>query len=395
MPRQTLKQRPDGRYRCKYKGMEFYGATQSEALAARDAYKRKEMLGLSKTASSKTVTEYALEWLPAYRAQSNRASYNQYANMLDGFCTAVGGDCLMSQITKMDITNYYNSIAGKSHSYISKAKSLIRSMFADAVDDGVILTSPARAVKPPQGTSGTHRPLEPWERDLVHEMVDHRFGLCAMLMLYGGLRRGEMLAFVIDRDVDFEHGRICVRDAISFSNTIRGEKKDPKTEAGFRSFPLFNPLREALEGRHGPAFRAVNGETTLSAFDRAWESYLCKMEEHLNGCPKRWYGRTKEHKAMLARGEKLPEWKHVTIRTHDFRHSFCTMCCDAHVPIEVLMQWMGHSDEKMIRRIYDHVTDARKLEAEQKTAAEIDRFLCSRGQNGGQDVDTQPETVDI
>ena len=34
MPRQTLKQRPDGRYACKYKGKFFYGATQTEALAA-------------------------------------------------------------------------------------------------------------------------------------------------------------------------------------------------------------------------------------------------------------------------------------------------------------------------------------------------------------------------
>ena len=42
MPRQTLKQRPDGRFRCKYKGLEFYGSTQSEALAAREAKKAAE-----------------------------------------------------------------------------------------------------------------------------------------------------------------------------------------------------------------------------------------------------------------------------------------------------------------------------------------------------------------
>ena len=46
MPRQTLKQRPDGRYACKYKGKFFYGATQTEALAAREEYKRQEKSGL-------------------------------------------------------------------------------------------------------------------------------------------------------------------------------------------------------------------------------------------------------------------------------------------------------------------------------------------------------------
>lgn len=395
MPRQILKQRADGRYRCKYKGMEFYGNTQAEALAAREAYKRQETRGLTRRAESQTVMEYALKWLPAYRAQANRAAYNQYATMLDRFCNFVGRDTLMMQITKMDITNYYNELANMSHSYIAKSKSLIRAMFADAVDDGAILINPARSVKPPQGTSGTHRPLEPWERALVHEMVDHRFGVCAMLMLYGGLRRGEVLAFDIDRDVDFANGRISVREAVSFSGGIRGERKSPKTSAGTRSLPLFAPLRQVLEGKHGPAFAAENGENTLSAFTRAWESYITQMEQKLNGCQKRWYGRTKEHKELIARGETLPPWRSVTIRTHDFRHSFCTMCCDAHVQIEVLMQWMGHSDEKMIRRIYDHVTETRKLEAEQKTAAEIDRFLALGGQNRGQSKINSMRNVEI
>ena len=395
MPRQTLKQRPDGRYRCKYKGMEFYGSTQGEALAAREAYKRAEERGIKREAAGTTAISYVLRWLPAYRAGTNRAAYNQYAGILDGFCSFVGPDTLLQQITKTDIVEYYNSLSGKSHSYISKAKSLVRSMLADAVDDGIIPINPARAVKPPQGASGTHRALEPWERQLVHEMIDHRFGICAMLMLYGGLRRGEVLAFDIDRDVDFENKRIYVREAVSFSEGIRGTKKAPKTAAGVRSLPLFEPLRNALEGKHGGALKAKNGANTLSAFDRAWESYISQMESLLNGCPKRWYGKTKEHKALLASGEKLPPWRSVTIRTHDFRHSFCTMCCDAHVPIEVLMQWMGHSDDKMIRRIYDHVTDARKLEAEQKTAAEIDRFLCSRGQNGGQAKNESNKIIEI
>ena len=63
-------------------------------------------------------------------------------------------------------------------------------------------------------------------------------------------------------------------------------------------------------------------------------------------------------------------------------HSFCTMCCDAHVPIEVLMQWMGHSDDKMIRRIYDHVTDLRRIEAESRTASYIDQLICKGVKTG-------------
>ena len=383
MPRQTLKQRPDGRFRCKYNGLEFYGSTQSEALAAREAYKRQEESGLRREAAGVTVQQYVSRWLPAYKKDVNRKSYNQYASMLQSFCSFIGGDTPLQQITKTNSVEYHNTLSDYSHSPIAKTKNLLRSMFLDAVDDGLIRSSPAREAKPPRGSSGTHRALEQWERDLVYEMCDHRFGIAAMLMLYAGLRRGEVLAFDIDRDVDFDSGLIYVRESVSFSKSHRGSLKPPKTESGVRSLPLFTPLRVLLTGKHGLAFQAQNGQTTLSAFDRAWESYITDMETKLNGCHKRWYGKTKAHQQLLAEG-KLPPWRSVTIRTHDFRHSFCTMCRDSHVPMEVLVKWMGHKDDTMIRQIYDHVSERRDQEALQNLESEIGLYLCSRGQNGGQ-----------
>ena len=234
MPRQTLKQRPDGRFRCKYKGLEFYGSTQSEALAAREAYKRQEESGLRREAAGVTVQQYVSRWLPAYKKDVNRKSYNQYAFMLESFCSFVGGDTPLQQITKTNIVEYYNTLADYSHSHITKIKTLLRSMFLDAVDDGLIRSSPAREAKPPRGSSGTHRPLEQWERDLVYELRDHRFGIAAMLMLYAGLRVGEVLAFDIDRDVDFDSGLIYVREAVTFTESCRGSLKPPKTESGVR-----------------------------------------------------------------------------------------------------------------------------------------------------------------
>lgn len=376
MPRQTLKQRKDGRYKCVYKGIQFYGDTQSEALAARDAYKRQEA---QKKPQDVTVMAYVLRWLPAYKDGVNRKTYNQYAGMLESFCEYVGFNAKIQHITKTDVAEYYNTISGRSHSYIDKTKNLLRAMFADAQEDGLISFDPARKAKPPKGKTGTHRPLEPWERQLVHEMVGHRFGVAAMLMLYGGLRRGEVLAFDIDRDVDFDKGMIYVRHAVSYANGDRGTVKGPKTEAGVRSLPLFNPLRAVLQERHGMAFQSENGQPTQSSFIRAWNSYITKMEALLNGCPKRWYGKTKAQQELVTTGQ-LPPWREITIRTHDFRHSFCTMCRDAHVPAEVLAQWMGHKDDTMIRQIYDHVTDRRRLEAEINVEKEMSRLFGSEVQ---------------
>ena len=85
------------------------------------------------------------------------------------------------------------------------------------------------------------------------------------------------------------------------------------------------------------------------------------MEEAINGIPRRWYGKTKEHKALLAAGKPLPPWVRFTVTPYDLRHSFATMCRDMKPPIEIhtVIKWMGHTDATMILHIYDSVTDER------------------------------------
>lgn len=366
MPRKTYKRRADGRYRIMHDGIAFYssiGGPLSEVQAKIRQYEVDKANGLRVEMDGVTVAEYAARWLPIHRHETSTKAYNNYAAMLERFIRHCGERMRMRDVTKSDIKDFYNSLEKYSASHIKKHVQTISAMFRDAVEDGVIQRSPCYNVKAPEGTVGTHRPLEPWERDFIHQMADeHRFGVAAMLMLYGGLRRGEALAFNIDRDVDFDAGRIYVREAVSFAEGIRGTVKEPKTDAGIRSIPLFDPLRKVLEGKHGLAVSQTDGSRmTLSSFDRAWESYIYQIEKQMNGFPRRW-----------ANGR---EWKRFTVRTHDFRHSFCTMICDAGVDIKTAMKWMGHSDAKMIQKIYDHVMKERELAAEQKTALQVQKML--------------------
>ena len=85
------------------------------------------------------------------------------------------------------------------------------------------------------------------------------------------------------------------------------------------------------------------------------------METAINGVQRRWYGRTREHKALLAAEKDLPPWVSFTVTPYDLRHSFATMCRDAKPPIELhtVIAWMGHADAKMILHIYDSVTNER------------------------------------
>ena len=84
MPRATLSKRTDGRFRCRYKGKEFYGATQSEAFAKRDAYIDLLKQGLRDEAEGITVKEYSAKWLPTHRSDVSKNTYNTYAHRLLG-----------------------------------------------------------------------------------------------------------------------------------------------------------------------------------------------------------------------------------------------------------------------------------------------------------------------
>ena len=53
----------------------------------------------------------------------------------------------------------------------------------------------------------------------------------------------------------------------------------------------------------------------------------------------------------------------MKIRPHDLRHSYATTLRDAGVDVKLAIRWMGHTDEKMILRIYDHPGEARVRQA--------------------------------
>jgi integrase len=373
MPRQTLKQRADGRYICRCDGRYFLGKTQKEALAARDAYKLEKAQGLKSEARGVTLNAYAAKWLPIAKANVSKNTYNEYARMLNVFISHFDSVQLQS-ICSTDVAADFSHLQNKSKSYIHKYTQLVTALFRSAREDGLLVRSPVtKSVAVPEGSKGTHRALEEWERALIVASIGkHDFSAAAMLMLYAGLRRGEMLAFNIDRDVDFKRGTLQIREAIVFENN-RPVLTDPKTEAGVRTIPLFAPLRAALEGKHGLVLPTQDGSyMSKTGFRRKWNSYLLFLEEMQNsGRNRRWYGQTSKDQATIAAGGQLQPWKEVHIQTHDFRHTFATMLWEASVDLKTAMKWMGHADQTMILKVYAHLTDRKEEEAALKMAKQM------------------------
>lgn len=402
MPRekkQRLKRRADGRYACRYKNQWFYSADPDDALAQREEYKRLEKLQLT---GVPTVREFAEKWIDRAYPTDAQTTKNGLKIHLRKLTDAIG-ERLVTEVKPSEIKAVYSDrYLGLSASYISSAKQLYCALFDAIVADGYLRTNPARekAVKPHRGTTGGHRQITTQERTWIETLcTDHRAWPAVMTMLYAGVRPQEVKAIKIDRDVDFKAETICLHESAHIEDSNHYKlTKEGKTDLAMRTIPLFPPLKKALAGRKGYLITGAKGKpVTIQAWKSVWESYAVCMETAINGMPKRWYRRTKEHKKILAEAEDLrkegkkeeakakegeiPPWIEFTVVPYDLRHSFCCMCRDAEPPVEIktCARWMGHKDAKMILRIYDEASDDRS----QKEAERLKKTLF-RSQIGSQ-----------
>lgn len=362
MPRpkkQVLKQRADGRFCCRYHGMQFMGNSSDEALQARDEYKRLEAQGMSAQAMGPTVREYAMKWLPLHKSGVSDKCYNDYAKQLEALFPVMGAKRLQD-VTVDDAAAVWQHFKGYSASTVKRARMLYVALFDAAIENDLCRKNPFRAkfARPPKAPAGSHRALTDEEIMLVRE-TPHRMQLAAMIMLYAGLRRGEVLALTAE---DLRGDVISVSKSVRFVGN-RPIIVSPKTSAGLRSVPVLSVLRSFLrDAPFRPACTATGEIMTDTAFRRAWDSYLLH----------------------LSRAAGHP----VAIRPHDLRHTYCTMLRDAGVDMKQAMIWMGHADEKMILRVYDHAGDARA----RACLSQMERMLDGM-QNGMQANIKSPQSV--
>ena len=329
--KQHLKKRKDGRYKCSYAGMQFYGMTEEEALQKRDEFKKAEAEGRFRQGDP-TVQDYVSKWLPLHKADVSSKCYNDYAKQFEALCEVIGTKKLHA-VTVDDAAAVWKHYQGYSASTVKRSRMLFIALFDSAVENDLCRKNPFRGkyAQPPKAPAGSHRALTDEEISLILN-TPHRMQLAALVMLYSGLRRGEVIALSM-KDVNLSSGTITVNKAVRFDGN-RPVVTKPKTAAGNRTVPVLSVLRPFLQDHIGLLLSTEKGGImTDTAFKRCWDSYLLHLSK------------TAGHP--------------VTIRPHDLRHTYCTLLADSGVSIKQAMIWMGHADEKMILHVYDHITDKR------------------------------------
>ena len=165
-------------------------------------------------------------------AETRRGDRGVLANHLDPHFTGRR----VSSIGRIDVQGWVRRLEqdGVGAHAIRRAYNLLTTMLGAAVLEGVISRSPCRKIDLPATPPKAPAWFTPEQATAIVVELPHRHGVAAALMMWTGLRWGEMAGLRV-RDVDWARGRVSVVGA----RTQSGEWKEyPKSSKSRREVPV-------------------------------------------------------------------------------------------------------------------------------------------------------------
>lgn len=189
----------------------------------------------------------------------------------------------------------------------------------------------------------------------------YRLGYSIILLMYTGMRVGEMLALTWD-DIDFENKTITVnKNAVAA--TEDGERKmtiqdSTKTKKSTRIIPMTSKAMGAL--------RYIKNITGDNDYVISSKNNKLIHPENIN----RMF-----HSILVNVGIMKPKVERrlddVSYGVHALRHTFASLLFKNNCEIKVISEILGHADTKITENIYIHLSQEQK----KKAIENIDGFI--------------------
>lgn len=362
MPRQTTrKKRADGNYSRqittgrKADGKPIrktiYAKTLKELDAKAAEFERKLRRGELSSDEKITFGELAAVWARDYTPNASERTKSGYQSIITNHLIGISG-YMVKDLKKHDLQSILNALsaAGCSRSLMAKVKLVAVAVIELAIENDIAGRNVFTKATVPDAEPKTRQPLTDEQKAIVlRTWEDHRMGLPALLMLYCGLRRGELLALTW-RDVDLKNQLVHVSKSVHYVKNAAAVKP-PKSKAGNRVIPIPNALAAILRNCKRssllvcPAVES-GGLMSDTAYKKAWQSYM--------------------HYLNLAAGGKDKSRSNPKViaiepfTAHQLRHTYATVLYDAGVDMLTAQRLLGHADLQVTLRIYTHLSETRE-----------------------------------
>lgn len=260
------------------------------------------------------------------------------------------------------------SIDGYSARVIKAVKDIACGIVNLCVDNRVIEFNPFEKSEVPKTKAPEERRALTAEEMGWIEDTPHRAQTAAMIMMYAGLRRGELIPLLWS-DIDLKKGTINVSKSVEMLSGQPSLKSGGKTESANRIVYIPKRLISYLEQVKKTPFELVcpskKGKMMSdSAWRRMWDSYITDLNlkyGDFENCFEWQKNHTGKPKSKHSH-EKIP----IIIprfTAHWLRHTFITLMYLSGVDVLTAAEQAGHSDVKVTMKIYTHLNAQHKLRA--------------------------------
>lgn len=338
--------------------------------------------GIDTYAMAQADINYVFDRYIATKSELRSTTMTNYVYTYDRYVRKGFGRKKVAKVRYSDVLLFYNALyeKGLKVNTVDTVHSVLHPTFQMAVRDNIIRYNPsdgamAELKKKLKGdTEPRHALTLEQERaflDYLDEPENKRWKPLFTVMFGTGGRVGEVIGLRWE-DLSYDANTISINHNITYYPRSDSSYKCefrvhlPKTEAGIRTIPMLDRVKEAfLEEKE---YQEKTGCHCVIELDGMSGFIFCNRFGNLhnpagiNRAIKRIVDKYNAREEVKAARERREPVLIPRFSCHIMRHTFCTRLCENETNVKLIQQVMGHKDIQTTLDIYAEVSEAKKQE---------------------------------
>lgn len=343
---------------------------QAEVKTKLADFKKQLLLnGVESTKESKSFRQFSEEWLNVIlKPKLKPTSYERKVCTLENQVYKHIGAIPINKLTHSQIQKMVNDLSdsGLSYSTVKKAYEAVSGCMRYYRIKNSTSFNPCEGISLPELKRKESSDIKFFTQEERKQIVDeatrefengvpvYRLGWAYVLLLYSGLRVGELCALTW-KDIDFQEKTIkvhknaveyCEKDEKGISHSVLQTQNSTKTKSGIRTVPMTQKAHFALS-----ELQKITGQ---------YEYIITSSNGH----------RIRPSRLGQTFSLILSALGMDRVGVHTLRHTFATMLFYNGCELKVVSEILGHSNTKITENIYIHIIKQQKVKAIQS----IDKY---------------------
>ena len=373
----------------------FIYANDLTELREKEAKLMKDQLdGLDLYVAGKASVNDTFDRYMSTKYNLRESTRSSYFYTYDHYVHDTFGNKRIAEIKYSDVLQFYYYLLNEvkiSLGTLDTVHCLLHPTFQLAVRDEIIRNNPTDGVmKEISRESGKNRGIRhaltvEQQRAFMEYIANHpiyyHWWPMFTVLLGTGCRIGEALGLRW-QDLDYDRRTISINHSLSYYQKPESNKSvlrisKPKTEAGIRTIPMLDVVKDSFEMLYEEQLENGFNETEIdgmSGFIFCNRFGTVPNPQTVNHTIKRIANSYNADEVVRAKKERRDPIILPNFSCHHLRHTFCTRLCENETNLKVIQSIMGHRNIETTMDIYAEATEEKKQESFENLATKLDVF---------------------